>query len=135
MQTDKKNALAYDSPTYIIRSKILLLQKEGKEFFKSSQIIHYPLPIYKPNKLVHVDYKFGLSNDSPFNTRYSSVHPLTPTIFRKTEHSFADSLRTPLHNFSKGCSTKQLSPNKDGLFMRMLNHSSSREVTMKDSFI
>ena len=135
MQTDRKNAISYDSPNYITRPKLLLLQKNGNTFFSSQQLTHHPIPSVKPIKLVHTDLKFGISKDSPFSGMYTQIHPLTPSIFKNRRPLFQP--RASLSNFAKGCTLRQQPQilKKDGLFMRMQSCSSPRDSTVVDSFV
>jgi len=103
MQTDKKNAISYDSPISLAKAPYLLLQERGTTFFHSDQRIYHPLPSIK-HKPVHFNYRFGLSQDSPFHTKYSITNELT-----------------------------QQRPMKK-LFIRMLGSSTEREHLIKDSF-
>jgi len=145
MLTDKKNALSFDSPDYIIRPKMLLLQKQGNQFFLSSQKHHHPVPEIKPTKTVITNYKFGLSKDSPFHNKYSEMHKLTPQLFRvhvekakKNHHFNIRQLTKQAHGSEKTfCNllTKYQPPERYDLFKNMLNHSVSKEKCRKASFL
>lgn len=135
MQTDKKNALSYDSPEYIIRQKRLLLQKNGNTFFHAHQKPFHPIPSLKSTKFIHTDMKFGISKDSPFHNSYTEYNPLTPQMFR-SKVPMPSFIKESLSSMPRYRPAQEINGkiNKDNLFMRMLNSSSSKDLTLKDSF-
>ena len=133
MQTDKKNALAWDSPDYIIRPKALLLQKDGNKFFYSCDKDYFPLPLTHQSKSIVVSYKYGMSRDTPFHTQYTEHNMLTPSIF-------GDEILFKSKNAHSMWHTQQESPKsnpmrKFKLFSRMLDRSASREELIRSSVV
>jgi hypothetical protein len=135
MQTDKKNALSYDSPEYIIRQRRLLLQQNGNTFFHAHQKPSHPIPSIKSTKFIHTDMKFGISKDSPFHNSYTEYNPLTPQMFR-SKVPIPSFVRESLSSMPRYKLVQETNGKikKDNLFMRMLNSSSSKDLTLKDSF-
>jgi hypothetical protein len=99
MQTDKKNAISYDQPKYLLGNQYSLLQKNQRNFFYSRDKNHHPIKMESPAKTPNKNMKYGLSKDSPFLSKFSQIHRLTPSLFstpkqedpKKQQQSYTDS--------------------------------------------
>jgi hypothetical protein len=138
MQTDKKNALSWDNPEYITKPKVLLLQKNGNQFFQSYNKAIHQLPKQRSSKYIITNLKYGLSKDSPFHSKYTEMHKLTPAIFMDEPNVRSKNMTNlwkttnqspPSHMY------QQAQPIRYRLFSKLLNRSASREECLKVSLM
>ena len=82
MKTFKKSSVAHENPDYLIRNPFMLLQKDSKFYFSSSQRSLYPIKERnRPFVTIRKDLHLGNSRDFPFKKYIEN--PLTPELWLK----------------------------------------------------
>ena len=157
MKTFKKSAVSNDNPEYLLRNKFMLLHQNATSYFPSSERSSHKIALPKLGRVVNIDAKFGMSEDSPHIAKYSVVNhktnsiidTLSPRINKSPIKVVVVSPHTCLRDcfqeskgntntFNKILRTKtreHLKRPRKKIFSLMMRRSASQEDKIKQSFL
>ena len=127
---NKKNSNSIDNPSYLISNKNLIIVDEKGRYQSRANCNPKSSAELSPSRKVRTGMKFGISQDSPFESRYTEFHPSSEAIQKSEEPSFQ---RLHNDNTPRIASLVRV-PKRKGIFTRFCEKTSTSEKQRLLSF-